>query len=101
MTLGKEVSLQFATGAVHSITLSLKPQVLPAGKWVLLSCMFPPRMVSYPLPLGVYNCPDMKYRGVPSTRRFFTDSFYTEEAEVEVRQLIFLLIITPFPAHFA
>lgn len=53
VTLGKEVSLQFTTGAVHSITLPLKPQVLSAGKWVLLSCMFLPRMVSYPLPLGV------------------------------------------------
>lgn len=53
VTLGKEVSLPFTTGAVHNITLPLKPQVLSAGKWVLLSCMFPPRMVSYPLPLGV------------------------------------------------
>lgn len=47
--------------------------------------------------------PDMKYGGVPHTRRFFTDSFYTEEAEIEVRFFseFFLLILTPFPANFA
>lgn len=43
----------------------------------------------------------MKYGAVPFMRRFFADSFYTEEAEVEVRQLNFLLILTPFSANFA
>ncbi|XP_039582329.1 uncharacterized protein LOC120510493 [Passer montanus] len=60
-----------------------RDNVLPAGKWVLLSCTLPLRMVSYPLSLGWYNCPDMNYGDVPFMRRFFTDSFYTEEAEVE------------------
>lgn len=40
-------------------------------------------------------------RGVLFTRSFFTDSCCIEEAEVEVRQLHFLLILTPFPANFA
>lgn len=54
-----------------------------------------------PFPWGWYNCPDMKYGGVPFMRRFFADSFHTEEAEVEVRQLNFLLILTPLSANFA
>lgn len=34
-------------------------------------------------------------------RRFFTDSFYTEEAEVEVGQLNILLILTPSLVNFS
>lgn len=43
--------------------------------------------------------PDMKYGGVPHTRRFFTDSFYTEEAEIEVRFFseFFFVNLNPIP----